>query len=550
MSFKFSMFRALANLGVAAFTLSASPAARAQTTGPFAIALTSVHNGDLVDCTSLDAKGTYQIPDLSRAYQVLVNGTNAGLPKYGSFQNLKMQTPTEGSWTIRAEIYDRSKLPMTLKASSVVTVNCLKSYSIDATNHIIQVTGRVGSLPVTIPTVVQFLNQRPDKSVRWTVRFDNQADYLVKQTVIFDELRNVSLWSDLLHPANFKKDPAALATTEYLWRCLHCEDVTIEGFRFEGVTGVADANGDIAIPFDPFAPNWADQGVFLPSTHRVTVLHNGFYNIGNGALRVTTYWADPIDATHPAINCLDNVVQENLFKNIYQVTTTSDGPANHIHHGHGGCRNLNVIGNTFRNIHGGLKFASRVGDTLHVPATQNAGHVLVSNNKFYGSEHLALDISGYSDIEISDNYFQDIAHNIASIYTNYNADNAFQWGDDIRFLRNTAVNIGGGIYFGNSAYPANNAPYTNGEQFVANRFRFENNVLTGVVQNVEVPEVKDGQKVWTKMQENLFSGSNINGMSFQNNQISQMALPKYMFTLPSSITNVTIAGNTLDGVRF
>jgi hypothetical protein len=504
--------------------------AQAQVAG-FKVGLTTPTVEGPIDCTNVDITGTYAIPASTVPFEIQINGVRAARASGGQYSLLDQQFAEEGLKTFEVKIFDKRKSPMVLAASTKLSVDCVSAYKVDSLNHTIDVTALVGSPNVTIAKVVQILNARPDKSVRWMVRFDNRADYIVDRTVTFDEMRNVHLWSDMNHPAKFIKNAANQANIEYLWRCLHCEDVTIQGFRFEGWT----------TEFDPFNYNWVDQGVFLPSTKRVTVVNNGFFNIGNAALRVTTYWADPINADFPPINCIDNVVTNNLFKNVQQVTTTSDGPAGHINHGHGGCRGLAVTNNVFRDLQGALKFASRVPGT---------GDITVTGNRFLHSEHLGIDVSGYDGITISDNYFEDISTNMVSLYTNQNADEVFDWGNNIVVQNNTGVRVGGGVYFGNSPYLRTVDGVQVKVQKKAGPFLLAGNVVQTLVQNVKIP-TKD-PVLGNIMKDDLlpfFNGTNLTGVTVRDNKIYDVAAPRYLIKFNSS-TGVSVSGNTVDDVAY
>lgn len=296
-----------------------------------------------------------------------------------------------------------------------------------------------------INNVLAHLNRRPDQNNMWTVKFQ-PGRYLLNKSIRLDRLQNVSLVSDRRNPAILRKDPATFKN-EYLFYTRFSKNVAISGFDIYG----------LSIEFKPelYATStnyiWHDQGLYFGSCNGVMVNENRFFNFGNAALRITTTEADPV----PGVNSFNSTVLRNYFRNVYQVTTTSNDTI------HGGTSNYYFMGNTFDELRGSLKFASR---------TAGATDVRVHFNNIRSGNTDGIEIVGYNNLEVYKNKIQNVARHAINCYSNGRSGNGFQWGDNLRFISNEISGANWGLRFSADAFGDGYHPSPNNVAIEKNLF--------------------------------------------------------------------------------
>jgi hypothetical protein len=311
------------------------------------------------------------------------------------------------------------------------------AYQIDNLNHTITVS------PATTPTAttqdlqkaLTYLTNRPDTTTLWTLKLNPQR-YFLTQQISSAGLKNVVITSsDLANPAQLIKNPGwdSAKSAEYLLYLRMCDHVQIIGLEFYGQTDFAKSA----------APFWPDQGVYVGSCNVVLLDSNKFYNFGNAALRVVTDAHDPVLGVHS----FKTHVTRNTFNNIYQTATTATDTL------HGGTAQSTWDHNTFVNLRGSIKFASR---------TPGASQIEFFNNTVNGSDHLGLEVNNYSDFAIKGNTFKNIKEVAIDVYTGISNDikKGFAWGDNFTIDSNTIQQCGRGIRYSHEAFPDgfNNTP--------------------------------------------------------------------------------------------
>jgi hypothetical protein len=301
-----------------------------------------------------------------------------------------------------------------------------------------------------INNALLYLNKRADQSNVWTVRF-RPGRYMLSKSIRLDRLQNVSLVSDRKNPAILKKDPATFKN-EYLFYTRFSKNVTVSGFDIYG----------LSVTFKPelyatsTSPIWRDQGLYFGSCNGVLVNENRFFNFGNAALRITTTEADPV----LGVNSFNSSVLQNYFRNVYQVTTTSNDTI------HGGTSNYYFRGNTFDELRGSLKFASR---------TPGATNVRVHYNNIRSGNTDGIEIVGYNNMEFYKNKIQNVAGHAINCYSNGRSVSGFQWGDNIQFISNEISGANWGLRFSADAFGDGYRPSPNNIKIEKNLF----NNITG-----------------------------------------------------------------------
>lgn len=322
--------------------------------------------------------------------------------------------------------------PCASTLSSAVAASATQAYTIDAQARTITMVP-TSDAATQINNVLAYLNKRADQNNLWTVKF-SPGRYLLDRSLRMDNLQNVALVSDRGNPAILRKDPGTFKN-EYLFYTRFSKNVTVSGFDIYG----------LMIEFKPelYAtstnPIWHDQGLYFGSSNGVTVNENRFFNFGNAALRITTTESDPVRG----VNSFNSTVLRNYFRNVYQVTTTSNDTV------HGGSSNYYFMGNTFDELRGSLKFASR---------TPGATDVRVHFNTIRSSSTDGLEIVGYNNLEVYKNKFQNIARHAINCYSNGRSTAGFQWGDNLRFISNEIDSANWGLRFSADSFGDGFAP--------------------------------------------------------------------------------------------
>lgn len=334
-------------------------------------------------------------------------------------------------------------LPQAESASNAI-------YTINPTAHAIAIHN-TGDAATQINSALNYLANRADKGTPWTVTFDG-GKYVLSKRIGADKLQNVSLVSDPKNPAILVK--AQGFNTEYLFYTRFSQNISIRGFDLYGLSRVYKESNYTS---DPQAPVWVDQGLYFGSSNGVIVNMNRFFSFGNAAVRITTTERDPV----PGVNSFNSQVTQNYFNNVFQVSTTSNDTI------HGGTANFLFQGNTFDNLRGSVKFASR---------TPGATNVIIRHNSIRSSSADGLEIVGYNNLEVSNNIFQNIARNAVNCYSNGRSSAGFQWGDNLSFKNNTVNNTGGGFRFSAD-------PFMDGFQPVPTHVSFTDNTFSNLTGN-------------------------------------------------------------------
>jgi hypothetical protein len=382
------------------------------------------------------------------------------------------------------------------------------AYQVDSTAHTVTVSpGTTPSANTTeLRNAFNYLVNRTDKDTQWTPKL-NPGKYTTSAQITVSGLQNTIVTSaDASNPAKLvKMDGWDSATSaEYLLYFRLGKKVQLLNMEFYGQTSFANGPN----------PYWPDQGVYFGSCDTVKVEGDKFYNFGNTALRVVTDNRDPV----PGVDSFRTYVNKNTFNNIYQTATTS------IDSVHGGTALSTWSNNTYVNLRGSVKFASR---------TPGAQHIEFLSNTINGSDHYGLEIDNYNDFKIQNNTLQNIKEYAMTIYTNGSGDlmkSGFPWGDDFIISGNNITNVGSGIRFDHRAF-------WDGSQNIPKNLVIDNNTISQVTTTASyVPVI-------------TVTGGVVDGLQVTNNKMSAIANKKYLSIL-SGCTNVTNSGNTADGVTL
>lgn len=380
------------------------------------------------------------------------------------------------------------------------------AYQVDSANRILSVSpGTTPSATTTdLRNAMSYLVNRADKDSLWTMKFA-PGKYVLSGQVSSTGLQNTILSSSPSEPAQIIKMPTwdDDVNGEYMLYFRMANKVQLLGFEFYGQTSFAE-NSD---------PHWGDQGVYFGSCNIVKIDSNKFYNFGNAALRVVTDARDPV----PGVNSFKTQVSNNLFNNVYQTATTS------IDKIHGGTALSTWKNNTFYNLRGSIKFASR---------TTGANTIEFVNNMVNGADHFGLEINNYSDFKIQGNTFQNIKEYAMTIYTNGDAtimNGGFAWGDNFNISNNTIQNVQYAIRY------AHNAFY-DGFQNIPKNLVIDNNTISNVTGLSNVPAIN-------------VTGGLVDGVQITSNKFSAIATKRY-YNVISGCTNVSILNNLVDGVAY
>lgn len=398
--------------------------------------------------------------------------------------------------------------PIRLTLACLLSVVALQSsdsfaYQLDVPSRTINVSpgNSPGETTTDLKNALNYLVRRSDKTSLWTLKLATGNYYVVSQIPVRN-LQNTALVSDMSKPAKLIKDKTFNSATggEYLLNFQFGKNLSITGMQFYGQTDFANS----------LAPVWPDQGVYFGSCNTVNVKNNGFFNFGNGALRVTTTERDPVIG----VNSFNTVVVNNLFNNVYQISTT---PHDDIH---GGSANFVLQSNAFYNLRGSIKFASR---------TDGAKNVKILNNKINGGNHYALEVNNYNDMEIRGNTIQNMKEFAINIYNNPRATSTFNWGNNFIIADNNISNVGRGIRFSTE-------PYANGTPVLPNNVSFINNTINGVTDTSGLAAISQ-------------INGKVNGLTISGNKLSNITNKKYINYSPNS-TNVKYYNNLVNGAAY
>lgn len=398
----------------------------------------------------------------------------------------------------------RNSVRLSLLALLMLQVPASFAYQTDNTAHTVTVSPAATPAATTtdLRNAFNFLVNRADKTTQWIMKF-NPGKYTLTAQVSASGLQNTIVTSaDPQQPAQLIKVAGwnSATSAEYLLSFRMCRSVQLLGMEFYGQT-------DFAKNADPY---WPDQGVYFGSCNVVKVDSNKFYNFGNAALRVVTDARDPV----PGVNSFKTMVSNNLFNNIYQTATTATDNI------HGGTAQSTWLKNTFLNLRGSVKFASRTvgGQTIEF-----------LSNVINGGDHFGLEINNYTDFKIQNNTIQNIKEVAMNIYT-ANVPNQFAWGDNFNISGNTIKTVGRGIRYAHN-------PYSSGFQNIPKNLVIDGNTLSDVRDPLNfVPAI------WV-------TGGKVDMAKITNNKLSAIANKQYLDVIAGS-TNVSIKGNTVDGAAY
>lgn len=382
------------------------------------------------------------------------------------------------------------------------------AYQVDSTARTVTVSP--GATPAATTTDLRnafaYLVNRADKDVQWTMRF-TPGKYTTSAQITVSGLQNTIVTStDASNPAQLVKVDGwnSATSAEYLLSFRMGKKLQLLNMEFYGQTDFAEGAN----------PYWPDQGVYFGSCDTVKVEGDKFYNFGNTALRVVTDSRDPV----PGVNSFRTFVNKNTFNNIYQTATTS------IDSIHGGTALSTWSNNTYVNLRGSVKFASR---------TPGAQIIEFVNNTINGGDHYGLEVDNYSDFKIQNNVIQNIKEYAMTIYTNGSGalmKSGFPWGDNINISGNTITNVGSGIRF-------DHRPFWDGTQNIPKNLVIDNNTISQVTTTASyIPVI-------------TITGGVVDGVQVTNNKMSAITNKKYLSIL-SGCTNVVNSGNTADGATL
>lgn len=365
-------------------------------------------------------------------------------------------------------------------------LNNSRGYSIDNTNHTITVYPK-GNETDSINAALRYLAQRQNKTIKWTLYLDS-GEYLINKPLAIDNLENVLITSLSNNAAVVKKSPTF--SGEYLLYIRFSRNIALNNLKLAGKTQV----------FNSKKPAWGEQGVYFGSCKNITVSNCYFHDFGDAALKIATSPSDSVKG----INSSDIQVLNNHFDNFMQISTTT---------ARGGSYNYLFKGNKLTNLHGSLKFATRM---------EGAAKVKITDNSITNSYNNGIEIVGYSDVVIANNVFKNIKNFTINCYTNDKAPKGFQWGDNITIKDNQVYNTRRGIRFSPNPYPDGYIPFPNNFIVVGNLFNGINDSSAPVI--------------------SIVNGS-INGVLIANNKIKNFNGKNWVYT-DKNCKKVTLKNNS------
>ncbi|WP_434340256.1 hypothetical protein [Motilimonas cestriensis] len=160
-----------------------------------------------------------------------------------------------------------------------------------------------------------------------------------------------------------------------LWYIDKSVGLTIQNLKFKGIYNTVEEQY-----------KWANDGVYMASATDLIIRQNHFFGFGDSCLRLnTSKYHDS-----PGIYADNILVSNNTFEQCLQVSTTIK------HSNFGGVNNLEFSDNSFINMRGPLKLATR----------QPAQGIKVLRNKFMNGIGDAMNVIGYSNVDISNNLIE------------------------------------------------------------------------------------------------------------------------------------------------
>lgn len=381
--------------------------------------------------------------------------------------------------------------------ASAANTTATVSYSLDVKSRLITIHPK-GDVSAQINSALSYLVNRPDKNIPWSLKFEG-GNYYLSKGLVAEKLENVSLISDRSKPAILIKKPDF--ASEYLFYTRFSKNVSLRGFDFHGLTKGYNPASYVA---DPSASVWRDQGLYFGSSNGITVNMSRFFNFGNAAIRVTTTERDPVHG----VNSFNTLITQNYFNNVFQISTTSNDII------HGGSSNFLFQGNTFDNLRGSIKFATR---------TPGAHSVYIRHNSIRNSSTDGIEIVGYTKLEVSNNQFQNIARNAVNCYSNERAAKGFAWGDELTFKNNVINNTGGGIRISADTFP-------DGYQPAPKNVSITSNTISNLTGNAPAITLLKGP---------------FNGLKVTDNQFNNIPSKKYIY-LQQQSSDSTISGNKVE----
>ena len=174
---------------------------------------------------------------------------------------------------------------------------------------------------------------------------------------------------------------------------------------------------------------YGDDGILSVDCVEIDISHNEFTDFGDGAIRNLSHYV-----TNPPTSVIAfNVhIAFNFFNNILQTSSTP-----------GGVDTVTFVGNTFSNLKGSVKFASRVANSGRIVVANNViktglgtgfefsstGIVLIANNvvtdapimaNFYTNPAVGANPATWDNLVITDNLFSGCTTGVRIASTNYN----------------------------------------------------------------------------------------------------------------------------------
>lgn len=402
---------------------------------------------------------------------------------------------TEASPPVEEGVAEQVGVSEDMSTDAITTT---KYYTLDTTNKIITLKPVTGDASPAIASAMSYLLNRSDKSTTWTMKF-MPGTYNIGRQIYAQGLQNVNMVSDRANPAIWKKMSSfSDVNGEFILYVKYGKNISVNGFHFIGKTSFATSK----------APVWPDQGVYFASSNGVTIDRNQFYNFGNAAVRVCTAQGDPVKG----VNSFNTKVTNNYFKNVYQTSTTTTS------WDHGGTANYLFQYNTFENLIGSVKFATR---------TAGAKNVRILNNWIKNSDHYGFEINAYDGVELAYNKIENVKEFAINIYNNTGIKSPFAWGN-YNMHDNTITNAGMGLRYSVE-------PYSNGYTFVSKNLTLNNNTFNTIKNTTSAAfYVVNGKVDYVKVTTNKFNN---------------IASRKYI-QLPSGIQNISITGNLVNGMEY
>jgi len=238
----------------------------------------------------------------------------------------------------------------------------------------------------------------------------------------------------------FECDPGAIfrkkaamddGFNEYFFTIVQSTNVTFEGCRFEGLTTSATEY------------NAGEQGITCLSCDGFYVSHNYFKDIGDAAVRSSSYPTGGV----PSVNTW---ITNNVFENISQITTTpASGSVQ-------GTSNIWVVNNKFIDIKWSVKMCTRAtgASGIHIIGNEinNSDEANLTNHDTgisAAATGAGVELCSVSDVWVENNHITDSRAAAIHTYTNPSV-NHFDWGN-WHISGNTIKNSPVGIKVNNQA---------------------------------------------------------------------------------------------------